>query len=351
VAAAGGPGGNLFRSSGVVYSVDADGMLHTLGLVSGKDVARPALFLPVGARQAELIGVAGVVYAATSQGCGGAPNAIWAIDVVSWKTNGGNPIGSPAFAASGTLIAAIGPGTTTAGGLANAIVALDPKTLALKDWFTQPGVEFAAPPVVFQEAGKDIVAATTRDGRVLLLDAASLGGADHSAPLFASAALTGAAGISAHPPAMWQERSTTPTPSVAPGAAPQGPAVFSGTRWLLLPVSGRLQAPSAALSNGTVSTGAILAVSVSENGGRFSVRPGWVSENIASPLTPIVVTGAALRAQRHDGKNPVAERSNHHRAGVGPELLDRIGPRVRRCARRDGLRLRVRHGAEVGAAS
>ena len=57
---------------------------------------------------------------------------------VSWKTNGGSPIGSVAFATNGTAIVAIGPGTVTAGGFANAIVALDPKTLAVKDWFSRP---------------------------------------------------------------------------------------------------------------------------------------------------------------------------------------------------------------------
>ena len=113
--------------------------------------------------------------------------------VVSWKTNGGSPIGSVAFATNGTAIVAIGPGTVTGGGYANAIVALDPKTLAVKDWFSRSGVEFAAPPVLFQEAGKDIVAVTTRDGRILLLDAGSLGGANHDTPLFASASFTGGA--------------------------------------------------------------------------------------------------------------------------------------------------------------
>ncbi len=76
------------------------------------------------------------------------------------------------------MIAAIGAGTTTAGGYANAIVALDPKTLELKDWFSQPGVELAAAPVVFEEGGRNLVAVTTRDARLLLLDAASLGGAE-----------------------------------------------------------------------------------------------------------------------------------------------------------------------------
>ncbi len=87
-----------------VYTVSADGMLRTLGLVSGKDVQRPVPFLPAGARFSDLIAVGGMVYTATSHGCGGAARGIWAVNtdgdpktVVSWKTNGGDPIGSVAF--------------------------------------------------------------------------------------------------------------------------------------------------------------------------------------------------------------------------------------------------------------
>ena len=240
-------GGALFRPSGVVYAVSADGMFRTLGLVSGKDVQRPAPFLPAGARFSDLIAVNDMVYTATSHGCGGAANGIWAINassdtktVVSWKTNGGDPIGSVAFATNGTAIVAIGPGDVTSGagpGYANAIVALDPKTLTVTDWFTQPGVELVAPPVVFQEAGKDIVAVTTKNGRILLLDAGSLGGTNHDTPLFASASLTGgAATFAAQSPAMWQER--VPVPAAASAAPATGaPAASSAppvARWRTL---------------------------------------------------------------------------------------------------------------------
>jgi hypothetical protein len=259
--------------------VTADGMFHTLGFVSGKDITRPAPFLPAGARFSDLIGVGDMVYTATSQGCGGAPNAIWAINrsadpktVLSWKTNGGSPIGSVVFATTGTVVAAVGPGRATAGGYANAIVALDPKTLALKDWFAQPGVELFSAPIAFQEGGRDIIAATTTDGRVLLFDASSLGGANHETPLFASSRLTGPETMfAAEPPAMWRERSPGDTP---------GPG--DGTLWLLVPATG--------------STAGIVAVKISQQGGKFSVQPAWVSEHTASPLTPIVVNGVVFTA-------------------------------------------------------
>jgi hypothetical protein len=287
--------------------VSADGMFRTLGVVSGKDVQKPAPFVPAGARFSDLIAVNDTVYTATSGGCGGAADGVWAIDiasetstsapsatadkkVVSWKTNGGSPIGSVAFATNGTAIVAVGPGTVTAGGYANAIVALDPKTLAVKDSFRQAGVEFAAPPVLFQEGGKDIVAATTKDGRILLLDAASLGGPNHDTPLFASASLTGgAAAFAAQSPAMWQERGTAP-------AAGGTQAAGDGPRWLLVPVTGSLPPSLSAAGNGAVSNGAILGVKLAYQDGKFSMQPGWVSQNIAAPLTPIVVNGVVFAA-------------------------------------------------------
>ena len=213
--------------------------------------------------------------------------------MVSWKTNGGPPLGSVAFTTNGTAIVAIGPGTVTAGGYANAIVALDATTLAVKDWFRQPGVEFAAPPVLFQEAGRDIVAATTRDGRILLLDAGSLGGTNHDTPLFASASLTGgAATFAAQSPAMWQERAPVSSTPAASSATPPP----EGARWLLIPVVGRLPAALGAAENGAVSSGAILGVRIAHQDGKFSVHPGWASQNIAAPLTPIVVNGVVFAA-------------------------------------------------------
>jgi hypothetical protein len=313
-AAAQGSWTGLFRPSGVVYAVSADGMFRTLGVVSGKDLQRPARFLPAGARFSDLIAVGDLLYTSTSHGCGGAADGVWAINiqgdtsssapgatedkkVVSWKTNGGRPLGSVAFTAGGTVIVAVGPGTVAAGGHANAVVALDPKTLAVKDWYTQPGVEIVAPPVVFQESGKDVVAVTTKDGRILLLDAASLGGADHATPMFASASLTGgAATFAARSPAMWQERTAVPPGAAGAPEASSTARPAAGARWLLIPVTGVLPANLGAAGNGAVSSGAVLGVKVAHQDGRFSVQPAWVSQNIGAPLTPIVVNGVAFAA-------------------------------------------------------
>ena len=97
----GSPFGFLFRPSGVAYVVSSDGMLHVVGLASGKDIQSPAPFLPANAKWSAPIAVDTTLYAATSGNCGGAPDGVWAIDldseakpVVSWKTNGGGVVGA-----------------------------------------------------------------------------------------------------------------------------------------------------------------------------------------------------------------------------------------------------------------
>jgi hypothetical protein len=298
----GGALGLLFRPSGVAYVVSSDGMLHVLGLPSGKDIQRPAPFLPPNASWSSPVAVDTTLYAATTGNCGGAPDGVWAIDlesdarpVVSWRTNGGGVVGAVAFASDGTLIAAIGSGQTTGDGKANAIVALDRKTLQLKDWFTQPAAEFVTGPTILRHKDKDIVAAATKDGRIILLDTASLGGSDHATPLLASRPFLGAgATVAGGALATWQESIAPAAPSSAGSASPPAQATSTaGPSWILLPVSGRLPAGSPA-TNGPVSSGAVVALKLIEVGGRLSLEPGWVSHDLSSPATPIIVNGVVF---------------------------------------------------------
>jgi hypothetical protein len=261
-------------------------MLHVLGLPSGKDIQRPAPFLPANSRWSSPIGVDTTLYTATSGGCGGAPNGIWAIDldseakpVVSWKTGGGGVVGTVAFASDGTLIAAIGPGQTTGDGKANAIVALDPKTLQLKDWFTQPTAEFVTGPTIIRHKDRDVVAAATKDGRIYLLDAKSLGGTDHATPLYSTKPLLASGGaVSADALAAWQHSTATPA---------------DATSWILLPVEGGAATGQPA-TNGPISTGAVMALKLVDKGGALSLSPGWVSHNLSTPATPLIVNGVVF---------------------------------------------------------
>ena len=295
----GGAFGMLFRPSGVAYVISSDGMLHVVGLPSGKDIQRPAAFLPANARWSAPVAVGTTLYAATLGECGGAPSGVWAIDldseakpVVSWKTNGGAVVGAVAVSSDGTLIVAIGPGQTSGDGKSNAVVALDPKTLAVKDWFTQPTTEFVTGPTIIEHNGKQVVAAATKDGRVVLLDAASLGGQNHSTPLSVSKPLLGkGASVGADALAAWQQSAVSATPG-APAGATSAPST-AGPAWILVPVSGALAAGVSA-GNGPVSAGAVVAMKLSDAGGAVSLEPGWVSHNHAAPTTPLIVNGVVF---------------------------------------------------------
>jgi outer membrane protein assembly factor BamB len=266
--------------------------------VTGADIQKPVQVLPANARYSDAMAVNDSLYLTTGENCGGAANAVWTVDlgneakpVRSWKTNGGNPVGPVAFTPDGTPLVAIGAGPVSAGAYSNAIVALDPKTLQPKDWFTHRTAEFVTPPMVFRQGGRDIVAAATRDGRILLLDAKSLGGASHSTPLHAFQL---AAARNTPPPqalAMWQESppAAVAVPSqAAVGVPPTAPAAPQpGVTWILAPVAGQVRA-----------------LRLTDRGGRLSLQPGWTSRDMGTPISPVVVNDVVFTASAGSSSTP-----------------------------------------------
>jgi hypothetical protein len=247
------------------------------------------------------------LYASTTGACGGAPNGIWAIDldseakpVRSWKTTGG-VVGAVAFTTEGTLIAAIGQGSPGGDGKASSIVALDPNTLELKDWFTQPNADFVTGPTVFRD-GRETIAVATKDGRILLLDAASLGGSAHSTPLYASPVLVGTGAAVAGPALVTWQSGTAP----AVDAPSSSPSAAAPTRWILASINGRLPStPQMQMTNGPITTGSVIALKVSESTGGISLEPAWTSHNLIAPAAPIIVNGVvfALSTGRPAGRS------------------------------------------------
>jgi len=249
---------------GGAYVVASDGVLHSLGPLAGKDVLKPVPFLPPNAHASDLVAVENMLYAATLNGCGGVPNGVWAIDlsgpekpVISWKTDGGSPVGAPVVSSDGTVFVAID-------GAASGIVALDGKTLARKDWFTQRAAGVVSTPVIFKYKDREMIAAVAGGGRILLLDTASLGGADHQTPLAISAAVSG----------------YRPDFKPAALASWEDPG---GTRWILMPVA-------------RPTGGAIVAFKVVGEAIHPTLQQSWVSRDLVSPLAPIVVNGVIFAA-------------------------------------------------------
>ena len=252
------------RGPNFVFSVAADGLLRGIIPDTGDLALAPARFLPANATATGLIWANGFVYAATSNTCGGAPTAVYAMDfmaetkpVTAWQSDGA-PIIGLALGTDGTVFASTGGGSSQ---YANSIVALDGATLKLRDWLRHDSA-FNSTPIVFDEDGKTYVAATS-GSRLYVLDAGSLGGANHRTPLFVTPAATAA------------EQGLTPYRYG--GQTPRR----GGTR------------PARAGFSTEVSS-AIAAFKVAVSAGAPTVERVWSSQKMASPRTPIIVNGVVF---------------------------------------------------------
>ena len=190
-----------------VYAMGSDGMLHTLGASNGPDQVPPVAFLPPSARPSALIWVDGMVYTSTSNECGAAPNAVWALDLTTSDRNQscGRPVArtSPArpdrrsaprrsLRRAECQSAADRYERSTADTPdGDAVVVLDGHTLRVKDWFSAAGADFNTSPIVIREKDRELIAAAGNDGRLYLLDGKSVGGGDHKTPLFVTPKYTG----------------------------------------------------------------------------------------------------------------------------------------------------------------
>ena len=313
-----------------VYTMGTDGFLHVIRASNGSDAVPAVPFIPPSAKPAGLLYVDGVVYTTTSGECGAAPNAVWAIDltakdrtVTTWKTGGAGVAGSsgPALGTEGTLYVAVGADRRTAvspagpgAGVSNSVVALDRKTLERKDWFTAEGADFNTSPAVIRHKEKDLVVVTGDDGRLYLLDGASLGGADHKTPLHVTEKYTAAGAGTAL--ATWEED--------------------GGTRWIVTTAAGsggsapagRAAGARGGAAAGSQSGGHLIAFKLVDQNGKLSLERGWTSRALVAPLAPIVVNGIVFAASSGEHKGaPGAQLTAAQRAQRSvPAVLYALDP-------------------------
>jgi outer membrane protein assembly factor BamB len=252
-----------------VHAISSDGMFHSMYVSNGEEPSPPVKFLPPNTNGEALIVVDNVAYAVTTDGCGGAPDAIWALDIATgqvstWQPASGGIAGSvgPAFGPDNTLYV-----TTQSGDL----VTLEPKTLKLKDVF-KAGHEFTSSPVVFQSDTKTtMIAAATRDGRIYVFDGAAL-----SSPVFQSDVLVPGDKFTPGALAFWQDA--------------------AGAQYLLA------KTPNAVVSWRVVT-----------QGGNVTLEKAWASPELVAPLTPLIVNGVVFAVSSgeflsNDSKMTAAQR-------------------------------------------
>ena len=276
-------GGTGFGSPRPVFVLTGDGKLRQLNSSDGSDQFPPLNFVPPGAKASSLTLQDGVLYTTTSSGCGGAPNAVWAVNLneadpkpVSFVSKGGSigGIGGFALGADGTVYLQTGAGESdpASNKWSETLLALTPKDLKLKQYFTAPG-SGSVTPVVFAWKDREMVVSAGKNGSLYLLDAQSPGGDDHKTAVYETAPLSSRG--------VWGGLSSW--------------ADADGTRWVLAPVWGSLNSDlKSLLTNGAAPNGSIVAFKVEEQNGKPVLTPAWASRDMSSPEPPVITSGVVF---------------------------------------------------------
>ena len=305
------PGGGYFGLKGI-YVLTADGMLHEQVMTTGADFAAPVKFLPAANGSAYgMIAGTKSVYTTTGRDCGGVPDGVWMMDfapgtypVASYATAKVHPLSitGPALTPDGTAIIVTGPGSSDGDVHADSVVTLG-KDMKVSGWYTPEGGMAhyeAVSPITFLYKEKQLVVAPGKDGSIVLLDAASLGGSDHhtalaeSAPLAKSGEHHGWDGFAA-----WTDK--------------------EGTAWVYASVSTGIASQGGSIKeNGPTTHGGVVAFKVDGADGKFSLTPAWISEDMVNPAPPRVANGVVVALA---GGNKTTHATLHVlNAATGAEL-------------------------------
>jgi PQQ-like domain len=290
------------KVSGVIYLLTSDGKLRGLSIVNGEDRIPPTDFAPPHARTWSLNLIDGVMYTPIARGCGGTISNFAAMDLnnpahpqVHYYTSIGRPAGGWG---RGGLVrgpkgvygqTADGPYDPAAGKFGNSVVALNAKDLRLLDSFTPSNWQFlntkdldlgSASPIVFPFQKWQLVATSSKEAVIFLLDANSLGGADHHTPLHQSRwgnddqQLWGRGVWGSM--ASWQDS--------------------EAQRWLLVPMWGP-PAKSAAkfqFEYGPSDKGSVMAFKLGVENEKPTLIPVWMSRDMHVPDPPLVANGVVF---------------------------------------------------------
>jgi outer membrane protein assembly factor BamB len=278
-------GGGGFALKGV-YAVAGDGMLHELVLTTGVDYApsAPAVKFLSGAANDGLNMAGKTIYTTTSSECGGAAKGVWAMDVSKPDyAVASNVMKASPLAVTGPTVGTgavyVVTGKASGEEHANSVLALSDTDLKVNDWYTPAsGTMQKVTPTAFTIKGKKMLVAPGGDGKYVLLDASSLGGADHHTPLAETGRISGN-GIAPGGLANWQDS--------------------TGAVWVAASVTGAVEA-KLTTANGAATHGGIVAFKVDDASGKMGLIPAWVSRDMVNPATPVIANGTVIALSQGD---------------------------------------------------
>jgi len=292
------------RRSRHVYILAVDGKLRTLNFVNGEDEKPPIEFVPPFAKDWSLNFFKDTLYTTVSQGCNGVRSAIYSMNLhdperaVS-KFVAGPSGGAGIWGRAGGAISDVtgliysetgdGPYDVATGKFSDTFIAVSPDgqlkdyyTPSNRAWITKKDLDMGnISPVVFPFDKWELVAGGGKEGVLYLLDAKSLGGADHRTPLYRSELLTNE-DVDFASRGFWGSLSTWED--------------AQGTRWLLAPAWGAptSTAPKFPVTHGDVPDGSIMAFRLVVKNGKPALDPAWISRNFSVPEPVVIANGVAF---------------------------------------------------------
>lgn len=298
------------RQAGVIYFTTSDGKLRGLSLASGEEKLTPMPFVAPFSRNWSLNLVNNVIYTAAGRGCGGEaaqaiePGSVSAMDITDpahpqlsrFLTGRGRPAGpwgrgGPVLGPRGLYVQTADGNHDPAGGIfGNAVIAVAPKAYGLADSFTPSNWQYlnakdldlgSGSPVIFSFKDQTLLATSSKEAVVYLLDAKNLGGADHSKPLSQSPRL-GNDAEHYYGAGVWGAISTWQDEK--------------GARYLYVPMWGppAKDSPAFPKSYGPAPHGSIMALQVSDGP---ALTPLWMSRDLAVPDNVAVANGVVYAVQ------------------------------------------------------
>jgi outer membrane protein assembly factor BamB len=313
------------KATGTVYALPNDGRVRGVSLSNGEDRIPATSVVPAFSRNYSLNLIDGILYATTTRGCAGAISQIAAMDVNSpehpvahFYTSPGKGSGvwgrgaivkSPSGVLAQTADGAFDPGS---GRWGNTILELN-KDLRVLDSYTPANESYinakdfdlgSGSPLVFPYEKWTLIAAAAKEGVIYLLDAKSLGGADHRTPLYLSPRYSNDAmkfGFNG----MWGAMGTY--------------VDAQGERWLLVPMMGpaaKDTASSFKVRHGNVVNGSLMAFKVQTQDGKPVLTPEWMSGDLDVPGVPVIANGVVFVLADGD-RGSTLVRAGGGRGGAG----------------------------------
>jgi outer membrane protein assembly factor BamB len=290
------------KAAGIIYFTTSDGKLRGLSLENGDERLAPIDFTAPFARNWSLNLIDGAIYTSTARGCAGAMAHFTAVDlkdparrVIEFYTSNGR--GGGAWGRGGLVAGPKGVYTQTADGaydpaagkFGHTVMSLSFDNLRLLDTFTPANWEYleekdldisSTSPSIFTFQKWTLLASAGKEAVVSLLDADSLGGANHHTPLYRSPRL-GNDEVAHDDRGVWGSMATWQD--------------GQGRRWLLMPMGGppSEESPSFKYSYGKTDQGSIMAFEVRLDSTKNTptLVPVWMSRDIHSPDPPVVANG------------------------------------------------------------